>query len=434
LQIVQELQTLIWSSYLKETFRLNPKYFTRDRKQPFPDLIIFMLNLVRKSLQMELHIFKDILDKLGISRFYDHITKSAFVQNRKKVSPKVFKHLLHAMNQEFYTDNEEGVKLWNGLRVLAVDGSRYTLPIVDELIKIYGSIQNQYDTGVVHARASILYDVENKMIIDGYLVPFDQGERNLAIKHLDYCNHNDLIIYDRGYPSFDLVFEHLQRNINCLIRCKHDFSQAIANFVSSEKEEDIIKMTPIQSISIKGKAYNKNSCINVRLVKVVLETGEIEILLTTLLDREKYPIQIFKDLYYKRWGIEKNYDIQKNKIQVENFSGYSDISIQQDFYCSLFIGNLQSLLISELDEEVKERYGERKWDYKINENLSIGFLKSKIIELFLSKNPAVVLEDLKGLLINHVEPIRPNRKYIRDKEKFRKRKKPVILKNWKNNI
>ena len=394
-----------------------------------------MLNLVRKSLQMELHIFKEILTKLGIGkRLFDNITKSAFVQNRMKVSPKVFKHLLHAMNEEFYTDNDERVKLWNGFRLLAVDGSRYTLPIVDKLVKFYGSVKNQYETTLVHARASIMYDVENKMVIDGYLEPMDQGERDIALKHLDYCIPNDLIIYDRGYPSFDFVFEHVKRNINCLIRCKHDFSQATKEFVSSEKKEDIIEMEPRKGMLLKGKAYNKSSRIKVRLIKVVLESGEIEVLLTTLLDKERYRIHLFKELYNKRWGIEKNYDIQKNKIQVENFSGYSDTSIQQDFYCSLFIGNLQSLLIGELEEEVKEKYGERKLEYKINENLSIGFLKNKIIELFLSKKPEIVLEELKLLLLQHVEPIRPGRKNARNMEKFRKRKKPVIKKNWKNNI
>ena len=100
----------------------------------------------------------------------------------------------------------------------------------------------------------------------------------------------------------------------------------------------------------------------------------------------------------------------------------------------MFIGNIQSLLISELEEEVKEKYGERRLEYKINENLSIGFLKSKIIELFLSKKPEAILEELKHLLLQHVEPIRPNRRNKRDAEKYRKRKKPVIKKNWKNNL
>jgi hypothetical protein len=160
-----------------------------------------------------------------------------------------------------------------------------------------------------------------------------------------------------------------------LIRCKHDFKKGIINFVISEKQEDVIEIEPGKNLLFQGKAYGKRSRIIVRLVKVIIEDGETEILLTTFVDKEKFPIQIFKDLSNKRWGIEKNYDVQKNNIQVENFSRYSDISNQQDFYCSLFIGNMQSSPISELEEEVKEKYGERKLEYQINENPSIGVFK-----------------------------------------------------------
>jgi hypothetical protein len=44
------------------------------------------------------------------------------------------------------------------------------------------------------------------------------------------------------------------------------------------------------------------------------------------------------------------------------------------------------------------------------------------------------LEELKHLLLHHAEPIRPNRKNKRDTKKYRKRKNPVIKKNWKNKL
>ena len=393
-----------------------------------------MLNLVRKSLQMELHIFKEILTKLGIGkRLYDNITKSAFVQNRIKVSPKVFKFLVDSMNQEFYTDNDERLKTWNGGRILAIDGSPYTLPYSKELIKKYGITQNQFETGVVQARVSVLYDIENKMFLDGLLVPMEIGEREVAVNHLNYCNQNDLIIYDRGYPGFGFILEHKRRNINFLFRCKLNFSNDIRKFVASDKWDDIIEMIPSDHKSFKGKSYKKDTRVTVRLVKVFLNTGEIEVLITTLLDNEKYPIEIFKELYYKRWGIEKGIDVQKNKIQVLNFSGYTDISIQQDFYCALFVGNLQSLLAEDLDEEIKEKYGHRKFDYKINTSISIGILKTKIIELFLSEDPENLLKEIKKILLDYIEPIRPGRNYER-KVKYRNRKKPTVTKNYKNNL
>ena len=47
--------------------------------------------------------------------------------------------------------------------------------------------------------------------------------------------------------------------------------------------------------------------------------------MTSLLDSEKYPTKIFKELYFMRWGVEPFYDELKNKLKVGCFTGYSKI-------------------------------------------------------------------------------------------------------------
>jgi hypothetical protein len=39
------------------------------------------------------------------------------------------------------------------------------------------------------------------------------------------------------------------------------------------------------------------------------------------------------------------------KLKVENFSGYSKHSILQDFYAALFVSNIQSMLVEEINQE-----------------------------------------------------------------------------------
>jgi hypothetical protein len=50
----------------------------------------------------------------------------------------------------------------------------------------------------------------------------------------------------------------------------------------------------------------------VKLIKVRLESGESEVLMTSLLGREKYRMRDFKWLYDKRWGVETHPDRLKN--------------------------------------------------------------------------------------------------------------------------
>jgi hypothetical protein len=121
-----------------------------------------MMNFLTKSLSIEIENFVSHIKRdCGLIHFKS-FTKSAFVQCRKKIRPEVFKKLNAMLVDEFYTDNELGIKLWNGFRVLAVDGSSVRLPFTKELKKLYGLTKNQTNTGVVQARISVLYDVLNK--------------------------------------------------------------------------------------------------------------------------------------------------------------------------------------------------------------------------------------------------------------------------------
>lgn len=362
-------------------------------------------------------------------------TKSAFVQYRKKIKPELFKHLSDTIVNEFYSDNEQGVKLWNSFRLLAVDGSRLTLPFTKELKYIYGQTKNQSDTGVVQARVSVLYDVINNYVIEGILSPLKVGEGRLAIQHLLHVKEHDLVIYDRGYPSFNLIYEHLKLKSNFLMRVKIGFSNVTKEFIKSGKLTQIVDIQPGQHKELTDKEYTKNTSIKVRLVRVELPSGEVELLITSLLDSKKYSNKIFKELYFKRWGVETFYDELKNKLKVEHFSGYSNQSILQDFYAALFVSNVQTLIVSEITDEIKIQTKDTKYEYKVNNSLSYGFLKNRIIKLFFSNNGMDnTIDELKILFKRHLVPIRPNRSFVRDVDKYRKRLKPKVTKNQRDAI
>jgi hypothetical protein len=151
-------------------------------------------------------------------------------------------------------------------------------------------------------------------------------------------------------------------------------------------------------------------------------SGEIEILMTSLLDSQIYPSSIFKELYFLRWGIETFYDQLKNKLRVEYFTGYSITSVQQDFFCAIFISNLQSIIVNDLEKELSIKNSNTKLDYKINTNLSYGFLKNRILELLFKEAPLEeVFNELENLFLQNTIPIRLNRSNKREIGKYKKR-------------
>jgi len=188
----------------------------------------------------------------------------------------------------------------------------------------------------------------------------------------------------------------------------------VREFFSSDKNSKIIEVDNLHNDSKEQlrKLGIEFKPFKIRLVKVILDNGEIEVLAISLLDEVKYPSSIFKKLYGMRWGIETNYDFLKNNIQIENFTGLTPLSIKQDFFANMFIVNLQSLIARDVQDEISEDTKERKHPYKVNRNLSLGFMKDKIVDI-LMKNEDRYMEELKELFKIEPLPIRKNRKFPR---------------------
>lgn len=383
-----------------------------------------MLGLLRKTLALELHSFY-----AKINKQFKKVTTSAFVQNRHKVKPALFYEINRLVASDYYVDNEANVNLFKNHRLLAVDGSTANLPVNENTIEHYGLFNNQKGTNdIVIGRISVLYDVLNNIVLDGLLSHYKKGEVPLFQAHLSFIEANDLLILDRMYPSFDAAWRIRQKQAHFLFRCKTTFNNLTKGFSQSSKKEWITELQPSQHKSLKHLPYDKNERIKVRFLKVELESGETEILMTSLLNKKKYPANEFKVLYFQRWGVETFYDRFKNLIEVERFSGKNHQFIQQEFNCALYISNMQTILTQDIDVEkqVKAKYRGRKLVYKVNQSISLGFIREKLIEIFVlgQKESEQLLEELKQLFVLNVIPKRPNRKYKREPDKYRQRTKP----------
>ena len=389
-----------------ENNRISESNFTRHRKMPFPTLIIFLLSIVKKTLQKELSDFYKSMKK------NINITKSAFSQNRIKLKHTAFIYLNKVFLEEYYDD--KAIKLWKGFRLLAIDGSTLKLPSSTDIVNFFGTRKR---STMPEARISSCFDVLNEIVLDAQISSRKIGEFELAQKHLEVVNKNDLLIYDRGYGAFWLMFLHLIKGLNFVIRLQEKSFNEVKSFLRSDEFSRIILVDKLSNRSEKRiKDLNLSfKPFRVRLVKVVLENGEIEVLATSLLDEEKYSTSIFKDLYFKRWGVETNFGHLKNNILLEDFTGLTVESIKQDFYATIFISNYQSLIIDEVNQEYSDKFSKEKHNYKVNRNLSLGYLKDKIPMLFLKKSPDNIIEELKKLFLIEMNPIRNGRKFSRDK-------------------
>jgi len=144
-------------------------------------------------------------------------------------------------------------------------------------------------------------------------------------------------------------------------------------------------------------------------------TGDVEILITSLLNTSKYTYEEFAELYHLRWPVEEDYKTMKYWIEIENFSGKSVLSVYQDFHAKVFSKNLASALAYPTQPEIDKFTTNRRYRYKPNFAQLLSKVKDVLPLLFTRPHTALssLISDFHTIVIETIEPIRPGRKYQR---------------------
>jgi hypothetical protein len=385
--------------------------FTRQRKLPFHILIAFLLNFVKGAYQDELDKFFRTINRLDVPKRL--ISKVALAKARMKLKFEAFVELnQHLVN---YFEKHFNPITWNGFRLLAIDGSTTRLPQIRAVAEHFGVWRVRMGNPSPMARVSQLFDVLNKITVDALISPKGFGERTLAAQHLLKTRHGDLVLLDRGYPAWWLFSLILSRNAHFCARISCTKWKTLRKFFHSGRVEKIISL-PIHATSV---AFCKDmglpiEPLQLRLIRIQNE-GQVQVLITSLIDTQIYPVEIFHDLYHLRWPVEEDYKTIKCRMELENFSGKSVLSVYQDFHAKVFTKNLVCILAFHGNNALHQPHEHRKYQYQINFTQALS--KSKgVIGLLLYEATSKVVQlvaDLQHIFQRTIEPIRPGRKYPR---------------------
>lgn len=370
--LFKSIHTKISSSDFLEKYRLQDNYFLRKRKMSFQDYIQFILGLPKKSLPTELDSFFTNHMETGTLP----ISKQAFSRQRQHISPKAFRDLFLYSND--YISNHTKQKTWHGHRLLAVDGTTIQLPSTTENYNYFGGHTNEKGDAFPIAQANSLFDVLNDTFIDADISCYTFPERYSAKLFIDRFSHQGfdkppVILFDRGYPSKDLIRSLMEKNLYYMIRCTSRFVDEVVNAPQGD-----------YFVRHNDKRYHHFPFL-FRVIKFTLPSGVEEILITNLYGAE-YTTEELKELYFFRWGIESKYDEIKNRLSIENFTGKKPGTIIQDFYATLLFANLVSSVKHISDALIAniERLKELKHEYQTNRNFMIGQISTHLFDLISS--------------------------------------------------
>jgi hypothetical protein len=318
--------------------------------------------------------------------------------------------------------DEAVYNVWNGFRTLAVDGTRLVLPNHPSIIEEFG--QHHFgpnaDSPRSLAMGSMLYDVFNHLTIDSKLAPWSSSERDLLVEHLDKVEVGDMLLLDRGYPCFWLLFLLKARGIEFCVRLKDDWWLTVKDFLESEEKQRIVSFSLPKKDRKKldGYPHMIGVPIQCRLIKVELENGEKEILCTSLIDDEKYKYSDFAQLYHYRWNEEEAYKLLKSRVEVENFSGKTARAVKQDFFAKVFLMTLCAAYAHPIEEKViAEHKAEenRIHGQKINRTNALAMTQNILIGVMIKNQFKKAIEAFDKVVENTREIIRPSRSNVRKK-------------------
>jgi len=352
------------------------------------------------------------------------IAPSSFCAARMKLDETAFKQI----NQKIITTyaqkyQKDDAYQWLGHRLFAVDGSKINLPrkLLSSGYKLPSENAN-YPQGLL----SCLYQVKSQMPFDFDLVSH-ANERICAQHHLHILEENDVVVYDRGYFSYVMLYHHFDSKIHAVFRLQKNSYTVIRDFFSSHDTDIVVTIYPSPNKQREIMLKNSNIeiiPIQIRLVKYQIK-GNTYCLGTTLIDQNQYSnIQDFIDIYHARWGVEELYKISKHIFSIEDFHAKSERGVKQEIFAHFALITMNRIFANKADTDLnrtnnppdqkspllKTQINKIKTNFK---NCIQIFSRSIEELLFLQSKMDTTIKRIYHFVIGRYQKERPGRSYVR---------------------
>lgn len=368
-----------------------------------------------RSLQGELDdFFGRLANQANLVRA---VSKSAFSQARKKLNPSAFR----ALNGILLRQWEESIVIprWHGFRLLAGDATTLRLPALPEVIDEFGVHGDRWGGQTPLAQVFGLMDVTSGLLIHADMFESKAREREMLANSMAHVRADDLLLLDRGFPSYWLFAWLTERQRHFCIRVRDDVAgmKQFEPFIRSTAQEAVIRVEVPAAATRKAAAQGfeiGQRCFLIRLIRVRLPSGQTEFLATSLLDSDAFPASEFADLYHRRWRIEECFKLLKCRLAVEHFSGELPESIRQDFLAKVWLGNLVATFAYLAHASLPPGRQQR---FMPNLTYAIAAVRAALPRLLLGvANPTTCLRQLFTLIARTLEWRRPDRSFPRNRQ------------------
>jgi len=389
----------------KVRHRTHQKYFTRRRVLTFPLMILLMLQKSVKGMQLVLNEFFSKLKRRPVS-------SSAFTQARNHVSHTAFIELnQQAVVETCYGDGD--YQRYRGFRLLGIDGSKVHLPDTPAIRAAFGTVDHHPEGGQPQpfGLASVVYDLLNRIALDAQLVEGNTYEVDLAFQQLELLQADDLIVFDRNYPDYILLAQLIHWQRHFVGRARRSSFTAVRRMLDGfGPDSQVVTIRAPKRARRRVRELGLPQQLSLRLVRLILPTGDVEVLITSLVDEAQFSIAELGQVYHWRWGEETFYGVLKTRLELENFTGQTVEAVKQDFYAAVFITGLETFFIEDAQSRLEQRSSQNRYPQQVNKNVSFNAIKNQVLDLFYREtDETLILEQLTDLFLQKPTMVRADR-------------------------
>jgi hypothetical protein len=261
-----------------------------------------------------------ILTDLPIRSVYQHArrlqagaaipSRSAVCQARRRLGIAPLRSLFRRVVRPLTDDQTPGATL-GGLRLVAIDGTKLDIPDTPANEAAFGRPRGGRGDGAfpqVHKLS--LVELGSRAELAFVVKPCMRNEAVIARALLRHVQPNMLVLADREFFSYPVWQAYLTRGCQLLWRGKTNFVLEPHEVLSDGSYLTKIHPRP------RDRVADRHGVV-VRVVKYTIDDPQraghqhVHVLLTSLLDHERFPAVDLILCYHQRWEHELMYDEQK---------------------------------------------------------------------------------------------------------------------------
>lgn len=332
---MQALEKVIPRTAIETVLTQHNAWHERERKLTMVAvvLVLIAMNLYRHFSMG--HVLRRLAQGL---RFiwphpdYEVAKASALSYRRYRLGAPPMVHLFKHIARPMASQETRGAFLF-GLRLMALDGSKLDVPDTPENVAVFGRPETgRGRCAFPQVRCVYLAEAGTHAICDAGFWPIGESERTGGFRLLRSVSKGMLLMWDRGFHSFDMVQAAIGRGVEVLSRLPaHVKPQVIRRLADGSS---LVRLLPSHY-----RRRSRGEHLVVRLIEYTITDealpgyGESHRLITTLLDPQQAPALDLACLYHERWEIELTIDeVKTHQLSSQRLRSQKPVGVIQELY------------------------------------------------------------------------------------------------------